>query len=481
MTATVAGPPPHYDALGRPAVGLRALAVPWQEPRVDKQQEYVLRTVEERDVRFIRLWFTDVLGFLKSVAITAAELEHAFGEGIGFDGSSIDGFARIQEADMLLVPDAATFQVLPWRPESQGVARMFCDILTPDGAPFAADPRHVLKRTLARAAELGFTFYVHPEMEFFLFEDASAPTPLDDGSYFDMTPLDVQQDFRRQAINTLERMGISVEFSHHEVAPSQHEIDLRSTDALTMADNIMTFRLVVKETALARGVYASFMPKPLEGEWGSAMHLHLSLFEGDANAFHDPSDPYRLSPIARSFTAGLLRHAREISAVTNQWVNSYKRLTARLHGPLPSGEAPVFVSWGHSNRSALVRIPMYKPRKGTSTRVEYRAPDPACNPYLAFALILAAGLKGIEEGYELPPEAEDNTFELTPIERAAAGIERLPQSLGEALALMESSELVAETLGEHLFAHFLANKRREWDEYSAHVTTFEMQRYLPVL
>ncbi len=448
---------------------------------MDKQQEYVLRTVEERDVRFIRLWFTDVLGFLKSVAITAAELENAFEEGIGFDGSSIDGFARVQEADMLVVPDASTFQVLPWRPESQGVARMFCDILTPDGQPFAADPRQVLKRTLARAAEMGFTFYVHPEMEFFLFEDVDKPVPLDTGSYFDMTPLDVQQDFRRQAINMLERMGISVEYSHHEVAPSQHEIDLRFADALTMADNIMTFRLVVKETALQRGIYASFMPKPLEHEWGSAMHLHLSLFEGDTNAFHDPSDPFKLSPTARAFTAGLLRHAREISAITNQWVNSYKRLNARLHGPLPSGEAPVFVTWGRSNNSALVRIPMYKPRKGASTRIEYRAPDPACNPYLAFALILAAGLKGIEEGDVLPDESEENTFELTPAERAAAGIDRLPGSLGEALALMESSELVAETLGEHLFAFFLANKRREWDDYSAHVTAFELERFLPVL
>jgi glutamine synthetase len=276
-------------------------------------------------------------------------------------------------------------------------------------------------------------------------------------------------------------MGISVEFSHHEVAPSQHEIDLRSADALTMADNIMTFRLIVKETALQRGIYASFMPKPVEGQWGSAMHLHLSLFEGDNNAFHDASDPYHLSPLARSFTAGLLKHAREISAVTNQWVNSYKRLTSRLHGPLPTGEAPVFVSWGHSNRSALVRIPMYKPRKGTSTRIEYRAPDPACNPYLAFALILSAGLKGIEEGYELPEESEENTFELTDAERAAASIQRLPSSLGEALALMESSELVAETLGEHLFSHFLVNKRREWDEYSAHVTQFELERYLPLL
>jgi glutamine synthetase len=474
-------PSAHYDAAGRPVGPPPALSVPWQERRVDKQQEYVLRTVEERDVRFIRLWFTDVLGFLKSVAITAAELENAFTEGIGFDGSSIDGFARVQEADMLLVPDAATFQILPWRPESQGVARMFCDILTPDGQPFAADPRYVLKRTLARAAEMGFTFYVHPEMEFFLFADSKGTVPLDGGSYFDMTPLDVQQDFRRQAINTLERMGISVEFSHHEVAPSQHEIDLRSADALTMADNIMTFRLVVKETALQRGIYASFMPKPMEGEWGNAMHLHLSLFEGDANAFHDPSDRYRLSPVARSFTAGLLRHAREISAVTNQWVNSYKRLSARLHGPLPSGEAPVFVTWGHSNRSALIRIPMYKPRKGTSTRIEYRAPDPAGNPYLTFALLLAAGLKGVEEGYELPEESEDNAFELTPAERAAAGIEQLPQSLGEAVTLMEGSELVAETLGEHLFSHFLANKRREWDEYSAHVTDFEIDRYLPLL
>jgi glutamine synthetase len=448
---------------------------------VDKQQEYVLRTVEERDVRFIRLWFTDVLGFLKSVAITAAELENAFDEGIGFDGSAVDGFARVQEADMLVVPDASTFQVLPWRPESQGVARMFCDIVTPDGQPLAADPRLVLKRTLERASDLGFTFYIHPEMEFYLFAGSDDPTPLDNGSYFDMTPLDVQQDFRRQAINMLERMGISVEYSHHEVGPSQHEIDLRYADALTMADNIMTFRLVVKETALQRGVYASFMPKPIEGEYGSAMHLHLSLFEGDTNAFHDASDPYRLSPIAKKFMAGLLHHAREITAVTNQWVNSYKRLTSRLHGPLPSGEAPIFVAWGHSNRSALVRVPMYKPRKGASTRIEYRAPDPACNPYLAFALILSAGLKGIEEDYEVPDESEDNTYELTAAERAAGGIERLPSSLGEALKIMESSELVAETLGEHLFSYFLANKRREWDEYSAHVTGFELDRYLSQL
>lgn len=448
---------------------------------MDKQQEYVLRTVEERDIRFIRLWFTDVLGFLKSVAITSAELENAFTEGIGFDGSAIDGFARVQEADMLAFPDASTFQILPWRPETQGVARMFCDVLTPDGEPSAADPRQVLKRQLKRAAEMGFTFYVHPEMEFFLFEDASEPVPIDAGSYFDMTPLDVQQDTRRQAITTLEQMGISVEFSHHEVAPSQHEIDLRFADALTMADNIMTFRLVVKETALQRGVHASFMPKPIEDAWGNAMHLHLSLFEGDTNAFHDAGADYNLSPIARSFTAGLLAHARETACITNQWVNSYKRLTTRMDGPFPSGEAPVFVSWGHSNRSALVRVPMYKPRKSASTRIEYRAPDPACNPYLALAVILAAGLDGIERGLELPPESEDNTFALTPAERAADGIERLPESLGEAIEVMAASELVAETLGEHLFRHLLANKRREWSEYTSHVTRFEIDRYLPLL
>jgi glutamine synthetase len=441
---------------------------------LDKQQEYVLRTVEERDIRFMRLWFTDVLGFLKSVAITATELENAFSEGIGFDGSSIDGFARVQEADMIAVPDASTFQVLPWRPESQGVARMFCDILTPDGEAFGADPRQVLKRNLKRASDMGFTFYVHPEMEFFLFDSPQSTTPLDNGSYFDMTPLDIQQDFRRQAINTLEKMGISVEYSHHEVAPSQHEIDLRYADALTMADNIMTFRLVVKETALQRGVYATFMPKPIEDQWGSAMHLHLSLFEGDNNAFHDPGAPYHLSKVARQFTAGLLRHSREMTAVTNQWINSYKRL-------VPGFEAPVHVSWGQSNRSALIRIPQHKPRKGASARLEYRAPDPACNPYLAFSLLLAAGLKGIEEGYELPLEAEDNIYEMTGAERAAAGITQLPTSLGEALHFMETSEFVAETLGEHLFEFFLANKRKEWRDYAAHVTEFEISRYLPLL
>ncbi len=441
---------------------------------VDKQQEYVLRTVEERDIRFIRLWFTDVLGFLKSVAITAAELENAFQEGIGFDGSAIEGFARVQEADMIASPDASTFQVLPWRPESKGVARMFCDVLTPDGEAFAADPRQVLKRQLQRASELGFTFYVHPEMEFYLFDGPDGTTPLDNGSYFDMTPLDVQQDFRRQTIDLLEKMGISVEYSHHEVGPSQHEIDLRYADALTMADNIMTFRLIVKEVAIQRGIYATFMPKPLQNEWGSAMHLHLSLFDGDDNAFFQPGDELKMSSTARAFTAGVLRHAREFTAVTNQWVNSYKRL-------VPGYEAPVHVSWGQANRSALVRIPQSKPRKGTAARIEYRAPDPACNPYLAFSVLLAAGLEGIEQGYELPPQTEDNIYELTHSERMAAGIDSLPEDLGEALSIMETSELVADVFGERLFQFFLANKRRDWRSYASHVTQFELDRYLSIL
>lgn len=440
---------------------------------VDRQQEYVLRTVEERDIRFIRLWFTDVLGFLKSVAITAAELTGAFEDGIGFDGSAIDGFARVQEADMVARPDAATFQVLPWRPDERGVARMFCDVVTPAGVEFSADPRAVLRRQLDRVAAHDLQVYVHPEMEFFLFESSGSPAPLDGGSYFDMTPLDVQQDFRRAVIDLLEQTGISVASSHHEVAPSQHEIDLRATDALTMADNIMTFRLVTKEVALGRGVYASFMPKPIEGQWGSAMHTHLSMHEGDRNVFHDADDPDGLSPTAKSFIAGLLRHAPEITAVTNQWVNSYKRLT-------PGYEAPVHVGWGSSNRSALVRIPRGAATPA-ATRLEYRAPDPATNPYLCFALLIAAGLDGIENGYELPEPLADNAFELSEEERRAAGIRSLPTDLGEALRLMEDSQLVADTLGEHLFGFFLANKRQEWAEYAAHVTRFELDRYLPLL
>ncbi len=452
---------------------------------MDRQQEFVLRTLEEREIRFVRLWFTDVLGFLKSVAVAPAEIEGAFAEGIGFDGSAIEGFARVSESDMVAKPDPATFQVMPFNagtgPPS---ARMFCDIAMPDGTPSWADPRQVLRRTMSRAAEMGFTFYTHPEIEFFLLrdlpDDGRPPQPADSGGYFDQATHDVAHDFRREAVFALEAMGISVEFSHHEVAPGQQEIDLRYADALSMADNIMTFRHIVKEVALGQGVFASFMPKPLTDQPGSGMHTHLSLFEGDRNAFHDPSDELQLSKTGRSFIAGLLQHAREITAVTNQWVNSYKRLF-----PLESRntvmEAPAFVAWGQANRSALVRVPMYSPGKASSTRVELRSLDSACNPYLAFAVVLAAGLKGIAEEYELPPGAEDDVSAMSDNERRALGYVELPHNLSDAVRVMEESELVAETLGEHVFDFFLRNKRAEWADYRAQVTPFELARYLPVL
>ncbi|HEV7652562.1 MAG TPA: type I glutamate--ammonia ligase [Actinophytocola sp.] len=447
---------------------------------MDRQQEFVLRTLEERDIRFVRLWFTDVLGFLKSVAVAPAELEGAFAEGIGFDGSAIEGFARVYESDMVARPDPATFQVLPWEnPEGHHyAARMFCDIAMPDGSPSWADPRHVLRRTLAKASEAGFTCYVHPEIEFFLLselhEDGREPTPADNGGYFDQASHATATHFRRHAIETLEAMGISVEFSHHEGAPGQQEIDLRYADALTMADNVMTFRYVVKEVALTQGVRATFMPKPFSEQPGSGMHTHVSLFEGDRNAFYEGEDPYELSSTGKAFVAGLLKHAREISAVTNQWVNSYKRL-------IVGGEAPSAVCWGHANRSALVRVPMYSPGKASSRRVEIRSLDSACNPYLAYAVILAAGLKGVREEYELPPAAEDDVWSLTDAERRAAGYAHLPQNLGEALVEMENSELLAETLGEHVFDFFLRNKRNEWDAYRRSVTPYELRTLLPLL
>ncbi|WP_427895110.1 type I glutamate--ammonia ligase [Kribbella sp. GL6] len=446
---------------------------------MDKQQEFVLRALEERDVRFVRLWFTDVLGFLKSVAVAPAELESAFAEGLGFDGSAIEGFARVTEADMLAKPDPSTFQILPWRGETMGTARMFCDINMPDGSASFADPRHVLKRTLSKAADLGFTFYTHPEIEFYLFKSltgapGTTPEPVDSSGYFDHTPQGIGNDFRREAITMLESMGISVEFSHHEGGPGQQEIDLRYADALSTADNIMTFRVVVKEVALSQGIYASFMPKPLSDQPGSGMHTHMSLFEGDRNAFFEGGAQYQLSKTGRAFIAGLLHHAGEITAVTNQWVNSYKRLAV-------GDEAPSFVSWGHNNRSALVRVPMYKPHKGQSSRVEFRSLDSAANPYLAFALMLAAGLKGIEEGYELPAEVEEDIWSLTSRERKALGIKPLPGSLAEAISAMEDSELVAETLGEHVFDFFLRNKRAEWLDYRRQVTPFELNKLLPVL
>jgi glutamine synthetase len=445
---------------------------------MDKQRDFVLRTIEERGVKFVRLWFTDVVGTLKSVAIAPAEVEGAFTEGIGFDGSAIEGLSRTFESDLLAFPDPTTFQTLPWRGDIDPTARMFCDITTPDGEPAVADPRNVLKRTLARAADRGFTFYTHPEIEFYLLKSSKygpeGPQPVDSAGYFDNVPGGTAHDFRRRSVRMLEDLGISVEFSHHEAGPGQNEIDLRYADALTTADNIMTFRTVVKEVAIEQGVYATFMPKPFSDKPGSGMHTHLSLFEGDANAFYEAGSQYQLSKIGRQFIAGLLKHANEITAVTNQFVNSYKRLWG-------GDEAPSFICWGHNNRSALVRVPLYKPGKGQSARVEYRAIDSAANPYLAFSLMLAAGMKGIEEGYELPAEAEDDVWALTDSERRALGYRPLPASLDHAIVYMEESELVADTLGEHVYNYVLANKRAEWRDYRSQVTPFELQRNLEIL
>jgi glutamine synthetase len=446
---------------------------------MDKQQEFVLRTIEERGVKFIRLWFTDVAGTLKSVAVAPAEIEGAFNEGIGFDGSAIEGLARTSEADMLLIPDPSTFQILPWRGTVDPAARMFCDIATPDSMPALADPRNVLRRALDKAAKMGFSFYVHPEIEFYLLKSSEVgqdglPIPVDNAGYFDNVPGGTAHDFRRRAVTMLEQLGISVEFSHHEGGPGQNEIDLRYADALSMADNIMTFRTVIKEVAIEQGVYATFMPKPFTDQPGSGMHTHFSLFEGDKNAFFDPSASYYLSNTARQFMAGVLKHAPEITLVTNQFVNSYKRLWG-------GGEAPSYVSWGHNNRSALVRVPLHKPGKSQSTRIEYRAMDAAANPYLAYALLLGAGLKGIEEGYELPLESEDDVWLLSDMERRAMGINSLPQSLAHAIRKLEESELAADILGESVFNYVLANKRQEWAAYRAQVTPFEISQNLRTL
>jgi len=443
---------------------------------MQSQREYVLRTVEERGVRFVQLWFTDVLGIPKTFSITPAELENALDEGMTFDGSAIDGFSRVQESDVIACPDPKTFQILPFRTGNDStVARVFCDISNLDGTPFEGDPRHVLRRQLERAHDLGFSFFAAPELEYFYFaDDGPKPRPLDHGSYFELTVADLATDLRKRTVLTLEEMGIPVEYAQHEDAPSQHEIDLRYTDALTMADTIMTVRLVVKEVAQERGVHATFMPKPLSGVQGSGMHTHFSLFANGTNAFYGPDDERGLSTVAKQFIAGLLEHASEITAVTNQWVNSYKRLVAGY-------EAPVTVSWAYNNRSALVRLPIVKRGKTESTRVEYRAPDPACNPYLAFAVILAAGLRGIEGDYQLQPEADTNLFLMSPEERKAAGIRPLPRTLDEALAAMERSELVATTLGDHVFEWFIRNKRTEWEEYTRQVTRYELERYLPAL
>jgi len=439
-------------------------------------EETILKIVKDKNVRFIRLWFTDVLGFLKSFAITPEELEIAFEEGMGFDGSSIEGFARIEESDMVAKPDPSTFVLLPWRhAEGISVARMFCDILTPDGDNYMGDPRWALKRNLKKASDRGYTFYVGPELEYFYFKSSKGyPEVLDAGGYFDLTPLDVAADLRKETVLALESMGIKIEYSHHEVAPSQHEIDMRYMDALSMADAAMTFRLTVKEVALKHGVHATFMPKPLFGQNGSGMHTHQSLFKGEENAFFDPDDEYHLSKVGKGYIAGILRHAREICSVVAQWVNSYKRL-------VPGYEAPVYISWARRNRSTLVRVPMYKPGKAKATRVEFRCPDPACNPYLAFSVMLAAGLKGIEEEYELPEPIEEDIFEMSPETRAKRNIESLPGSLAEAIAETEKSELVREALGDHIFEKFIANKKIEWDQFRMHVSQYELEKYLPIL
>ena len=445
---------------------------------MDRQQEYVLRTIQEKDVRFVRLWFTDVIGTLKSVAIAPAELEEAFDEGIGFDGSSIEGLARVVEADMLAKPDASTFQILPGRSEDGIVGRLFCDITTRDGEPARSDPRSVLRRALERASAMGFGFYTHPEIEFYLFHPSNDPNsdfqPIDRAGYFDHSARSAAQDFRRDAVAALESMNIPVEFSHHESGPGQNEIDLRYADAMTMADSIMAFRTTIQEVAISHGMFASFMPKPLIDHPGSGMHTHMSLFEGDTNVFHDLSGTHLLSATARQFMAGLLDHASAISAITNQHVNSYKRLWA-------GDEAPSYICWGHNNRSALVRVPALRAGKPQSARIEYRAIDSAANPYLAFAVLLNAGLDGIERDLELPEEAFDDVAALTRNERRALGIRPLPKSLDDALDAMQESELVAQTLGEEAFSFVIRNKEQEWEGYRRQVTPYERDRFLPMV
>lgn len=439
-----------------------------------KTVDDVKKTVKEKGISFIQFWFTDVQGMLKSFAITPSELETGLTEGMGFDGSSIEGFARIQESDMIAKPDPTTFQLVPWRIGARPVARMFCDILNPDGTPYEGDPRYAFKRLLKKVAEEGYTYYLGPELEYFYFKDHKFTEIIDEGGYFDSRPLDLGSDLRRDTIFALQSMGIDVEYSHHEVAPSQHEIDLRYDEGLKMADKTQTYRVVVKDIARQHGVYATFMPKPIFGHNGSGMHTHQSLFKGDQNAFYDPKDKYNLSDMAKHYIAGLIHHAPEITAITNQWVNSYKRL-------VPGYEAPVYVSWARRNRSTMIRVPMYKPGKEQATRIEFRSPDPACNPYLAFAVMLGAGLSGIENKLELPDPIEEDIFEMNPAERRAHGITDLPGNLYAATLETEKSELVKEVLGDHIFNKFIENKKIEWDAYRTHVSQFEIDKYLPVL
>jgi len=439
-----------------------------------KNEEDVLRFVKENNVSFIQFWFTDVLGFLKSFSVTPSELEEGLTEGMGFDGSSIEGFARIEESDMIAKPDPTTLQLIPWRSGEKPVARLFCDILNPDGTPYEGDTRYVFKRLLQKVKDQGYTFYIGPELEYFYFYDDTEPRILDKGGYFDARPIDMGASLKRETIFALQAMGIQVEYSHHEVAPSQHEIDLRFDEGLKMADKTMTYRIVVKEIARQNDRYATFMPKPIGGENGSGMHVHQSLFKGERNAFHDTVDPYHLSDLAKHYIAGLMRHAPEITAITNQWVNSYKRL-------VPGYEAPCYVSWARRNRSAMIRVPMYKPGKEKATRIEFRSPDPACNPYLAYSVMLGAGLEGIENKYPLPAPVEEDIYEMKAQERKKHGITDLPENLYAAIQLTEKSSLVKKIVGEHVHAKFIENKKIEWDLYRMHVSKFEIDRYLPKL
>jgi len=434
----------------------------------------ILKLVKKRKVAFVRLWFTDVLGFLKSFDIPVEELPHALNDGMGFDGSSIEGFSRIEESDMVVKPDINTFQIMPWIQEDGPVARMFCDVVEPSGKSFDGDPRYVLKKNLAEVKKMGYTFNVGPELEYFYFRNAGGTEILDKGGYFDLTPMDIGQDLRRKTVLALEKMGIDVEYWHHEVASSQHEIDLRYNEALLMADNVMTYRMVVKEVAMQQNMYATFMPKPVYGINGSGMHTHMSLFKGKRNAFFDKSDKYHLSKTAKYFIAGLLKHAGEICSVCCQWVNSYKRL-------VPGYEAPVYVSWAHRNRSALIRVPMYKPGKEKATRIELRNPDPACNPYLAFSVMLAAGLEGVKKKYKLPASVTNNIYRMSEAERKKAGIESLPDDLYDAIKITEKSALVRKALGDKVFEYFIRNKKDEWEDYKKQVTKHELDRYLAIL
>ncbi len=439
-----------------------------------KTKEEIIRQIDEAGVRYIRLCFTDILGRLKGMALTRAEIEDAIDSGQGFDGSSIEGFVRIEESDLMVIPDLRSFRIFPWLIGGERVAMMFCDIKTPHGEPYDGDPRYVLRKTLARIKEKGWTFYTGPEIEYFYFKNGQAPEILDRGGYFDYGTVDTGTTLRKKTVNALQAIGITVECSHHEVAPSQHEIDLKYQDALVMADFAQLCKFIVKEIALENGYFATFMPKPLFGENGSGMHTHMSIFENGHNLFFDKEKPYQLSKLAQQFVAGILHHIQEITLITNQWVNSYKRLVSGY-------EAPVYMSWGRRNRSSLLRVPMYKLGKEKSMRVELRSPDPGCNPYLAFAVMLAAGLNGIEKNYKLPDPVEQNIFHMSLDERDKMKIQSLPGTLEEAIKAAENSELLNETLGETMFEKFLINKRVEWDNYRIHVSDYEIENYMSML